>query len=124
MSISILIADDHTLVRQGLRAALESQPDFKILGEARDGVEAIEFSERLKPDVLILDISMPRLNGLDAIPSVRQVSPRSRIVILSSHSHSAYIRAAMNRGAVGYIRKNGDKIETLIDTIREVVAGK
>jgi DNA-binding NarL/FixJ family response regulator len=124
MSISILIADDHPSVRQSLRALLETQADFTILGEARDGIEAVEFSECLKPDVLILDISMPQLNGLDAIPLVCQVSPRSRIVMLSNHSHSTYRRTALDNGADGYIHKNGDEIESLIDTIREVAAGK
>jgi two-component system response regulator NreC len=124
MSISILIADDHIVVRQSLRALLETQVDFTILDEAHDGIEAVELSERLKPDVLILDISMPRLNGLDAIPLVRQVSPWSRIVMLTNHSHSTYRQKAMNNGADRYIYKNGVEIESLIETIREVAAGK
>ena len=122
MSISILIADDHPSVRQSLRALLETQADFTILGEARDGIEAVEFSERLKPDVLILDISLPRLNGLDAIHLVRRVSARSRIVMLTSHLDQNCIRAAMKNGANGYVHKS--EIETLIDTIRKVVTGE
>jgi DNA-binding NarL/FixJ family response regulator len=122
MSISILIADDHPSVRQSLRALLETQVDFTILGEARDGIEAVEFSERLKPDVLILDISLPRLNGLDAIHLVRRVSARSRIVMLTSHLDQNCIRAAMKKGANGYVHKS--EIETLIDTIRKVVTGE
>jgi two-component system response regulator NreC len=105
MSISILIADDHAAVRQSLRAFLETQVDFTILGEAHDGIEAVELSERLKPDVLILDISMPRLNGLDAIHLIRQVSPRSRIVMLTNHSHTTYLKAAIKKGVDGYIAK-------------------
>lgn len=117
-----MIADDHEIVRQALRAMLELETDFTILGEARDGVEAVELSEHMQPDVLILDISMPNMNGFETIPRVRQVSPRSRIVILTNHSHWTYVQEARNKGVDGYVHKGVDSVETLIPTIRKVVS--
>ena len=88
MSVTTLVlADDHHVVRQGLRALLEAEPDFSILGEAADGLEVAGVVERLKPDVLVLDLMMPGLNGLDVVRQVRQRSPHTRVVILSMHSN-------------------------------------
>ena len=123
MSISIVIADDHTYVRQGLKSLLETQDGFTIQGEARDGVEAVEFCEHLQPDVLILDISMPRLNGLDAISLVHQVSSRTRIIIFSNHASQDYAQKALNAGAFGYVLKDPEDIYFLVQAIREVNAG-
>src|SRR6202790_2876990 len=94
MAISIVLADDHPIVRRGLQAVLEQEPDFSIVGVAFDGLEAVRLAERLKPDVLILDLMMPGLSGLEVMRILRERSSRSRIVVLSMHSTRAFIAQA------------------------------
>ena len=101
MSISIVLADDHPVVRRGMQALLESEPDFSIVGVAADGLETVRLAERLKPDVLVLDLMMPGLSGLEALRIIRERSPRSRIVILSMYSSSAFVAQALQNGAIG-----------------------
>jgi len=120
---TILLADDHHVVRQGLRVLLEAQPDFQLVGEAGDGLEAVQLTERLRPDVLIIDLVMPSLNGLEATRQVSQRSPHTRVVILSMHANEAYVLEALRNGAAGYVLKDSSAAD-LVHAVREVVAGR
>ena len=122
-SVRILLADDHTILRHGVRLMLERQPDFQVVGEAENGREAIELTLRENPDVVILDIAMPLLNGIEAAKRITEEQPKTAVVILSMHSDEAYILKALRAGARGYLLK--DSAETdLIHAIRAVSAGK
>jgi two-component system response regulator NreC len=124
MSVTtIVLADDHHVVRQGLRTLLESESDFRVIGEAGDGLEAVQLVERLQPDVLVLDLMMPSLNGLEVTRRVGQRSPQTRIVILSMHSSEAYVLEALRHGAAGYVIKASSAAD-LIKAVREVTAGR
>jgi len=103
MSVSILLADDHHIVRQGLRSLLEAQPDFKVIGEAGDGLEAVQMVERLHPQVTVLDLMMPGLNGLEV---ARRIGDQTLVIILSMHSNEAYVMEALRNGARAYILKD------------------
>ncbi len=104
--IRILLADDHTIVRQGLARLLEEQRDLKIVGEATNGQIAIEKAERLKPDILIMDIAMPRMNGIEAAKRIRKTVPETKIIILSMYSHEHYIHELLECGVSGYLLKD------------------
>lgn len=119
----ILLADDHTIVRQGLRALLESDPHFRLVGEAGDGIEAVRMAERLKPDILITDVMMPGLNGLEVTRQVSKSVPRTRIIILSMYTNDAYVLEALKNGASGYVLKDSHASD-LIEAVREVAAGR
>lgn len=122
-SLRILLADDHTILRHGLRLMLERQPDFTVVGEAENGREAVELTLRENPDVVILDIAMPLLNGIEAAKRITEEHSKTAVVILSMHSDEAYILKALRAGARGYLLK--DSAETdLIHAIRAVSAGK
>lgn len=121
--ITIVLSDDHNIVRQGLRALLESESDFKLVGEAEDGLKAVHLVEQLKPNVLILDLSMPNLNGLDVCRRIHKNVPDTKIIILSMHSNESYVQEALTLGASGYVLKKNDAVE-LIRAIREVTAGR
>ncbi len=123
MSVKILLADDHPIVRQGLRALLEAERGFRIVGEAGDGLEVADLVERLKPDVLVLDLMMPGLNGLEVTRQVTQRSPRTHIVILSMQDNEAYVLEALRNGADGYVLKQSTSDE-LVRAVREVIAGR
>jgi DNA-binding NarL/FixJ family response regulator len=120
---TIVLADDHHVVRQGLRTLLESESDFRIVGEAGDGLEAVQLVERLQPNVLVLDLMMPCLNGLEVTRQVSQRSPQTRVVILSMHSSEAYVLEALRHGAAGYVLKASSAAD-LIKAVREVAAGR
>jgi two-component system response regulator NreC len=120
---TIVLADDHHVVRQGLRTLLESETDFRVIGEAGDGLEAVQLVERLQPDVLVLDLMMPSLNGLEVTRQVGQRSPQTRVVILSMHSSEAYVMEALRHGAAGYVIKASSAAD-LIKAVREVAAGR
>jgi DNA-binding NarL/FixJ family response regulator len=117
----ILLADDHTIVRRGIRSLLESHPDFTVIGEVSDGLEAVEMIENEAPDVVLMDITMPNLNGLDATRQVMQGKTNTKIVILSMHANTVYAVRALKNGAVGYILKNADEQEIfhVIETVME-----
>src|SRR6202521_760404 len=123
MAISIILADDHPVVRRGMQALLESEPGFSVVGVAADGLETVRLTERLKPGVLVLDLMMPGLSGLEALRILRERSPRTRIVILSMHSSSAFIAQALQNGAIGYVLK-GCPEEDLVRAVREAAAGR
>jgi DNA-binding NarL/FixJ family response regulator len=119
---TIVLADDHHVVRQGLRALLESEPDFRLVGEAGDGLEAVRIVERLQPQILVVDLMMPGLNGLEVTRQVSQRT-RTRVVILSMHSSDAYVLEALKNGACGYVLKDSQSAD-LLHAIREVAAGR
>lgn len=104
-TINILIADDHAIVRSGVRQLLTSQTDMDIVGEAEDGTAALKLVKKLKPDVVLLDIAMPGLNGLETIGLMREAAPETRIVILSMHAKESYVHQALSAGALGYVLK-------------------
>jgi DNA-binding NarL/FixJ family response regulator len=105
-SIRILIADDHTIVRQGLARLLEEQPDLKVIGEATNGQDAVDKTLELKPDIAILDIAMPRMNGIEAAKRIRKRLPETKIIILSMYSHEHYIDELLETGVSGYLLKD------------------
>jgi len=119
----ILLADDHHLVRQGLKALLEGEPHFRLVGEAGDGIEAVRLAERLRPDVLITDVVMPGLNGLEVTRQVTKIVPKTRILILSMYANDAYVFEALRNGASGYVLKESQASD-LVKAIREVAAGR
>jgi DNA-binding NarL/FixJ family response regulator len=122
-AIRIVVADDHTILRRGLRLVLERESDLRVIGEASNGREAIEAAERDKPDVIVMDIGMPLLNGIEATRRISADHPKTAVVILSVHSDEAYILRALKAGARGYLLK--DSAETdLIQAVRAVAAGK
>jgi len=103
--ITVLLADDHKVIRKELRKMLEVESDLEVVGEAANGKQAVEMAWKLRPAVIVMDISMPKLNGLDATQQILQVLPATRVLILSSHSGEAYVESAMAIGAAGYIDK-------------------
>ena len=121
--IRILLADDHTVMRSGLRALLERQPDFQVIGEAADGHEAVELAEKLSPNVAVVDVAMPRLNGLDATQQITSRYPAIAVVVLSMHSDEGYVVRALKAGARGYLLKDSAEAD-LISAIRAVNDGK
>jgi two-component system response regulator NreC len=104
--IKIFLADDHTIVRQGLAKLLEAEPNIKVVGEAQDGREAVNKVQRLNPDIVIMDIAMPLLNGIEATRQIKKILPQTKIIILSMHSHDRYISELINLGASGYLLKD------------------
>ena len=119
----ILLADDHHIVRQGLKSLLEVEPHFRLVGEAGDGIEAVRLAERLRPDVLITDVMMPGLNGLEVARQVTKGDSRTRVVILSMYADEAYVFEALRNGASGYVLKEAQASD-LVKAVREVAAGR
>jgi len=118
-----MLADDHQVVRKGLRALLSSEPDFKIIGEAGDGLETVKLVEELQPDVLVLDLMMGGINGLEVTRQLNRKNPKTGIVILSMHSNEAYVLEALRCGAKAYILKESSP-EELVRAIKEVSNGR
>ncbi len=123
MSISIFVADDHAIVRQGVRSLLETQGDIEIVGDADNGRDAVSQVIQLQPDVAILDIAMPKLNGLDAAQQIREACPPVQIIILSMHATTEHIFHALKAGARGYLLKESAVAE-IVDAIRAVHVGR
>ncbi|HVR30590.1 MAG TPA: response regulator transcription factor, partial [Thermoanaerobaculia bacterium] len=121
MRIRILLADDHLMVRQGIRAVLERE-GFDVVAEAMDGREAVKLAGRLKPDVAVLDIAMPLLNGIDAAREIRRVSPRTKTTLLTVHEENQYVVEALRAGVTGYVVKT-KAADDLVKAIREVSLG-
>jgi DNA-binding NarL/FixJ family response regulator len=123
MSVTVLLADDHPIVRQGLRHLLEAEPNLKVVGEASNGLEAVQLVEKFKPDVLIVDIVMPELNGLEVLKQVRERSPATCCIVLSMQSADVYVVEALRAGALGYVLKETGPSE-LINAINQVIQGQ
>ena len=121
--LTILIADDHTLVRQGLRKILEVQPDWTVVAEAGDGREAVQQTLQLKPDVVILDLAMPRLNGVEAVQQIARRANGTRVLVLSMYADEAYVTRAVRAGAAGYLLKDSADTD-LIRAVTAVAQGK
>ena len=120
--MKILLADDHTIVRQGLKLILSAHPDMEVVGEAANGREAVEMADKLRPDVVLMDVQMPELNGIEATKKMVAAQPRIRILVLSMHKESVYVREILKAGARGYILK--DAIDTeLLNAVRSVAKG-
>ena len=120
---TIVLADDHQVVRQGLRALLESDSRFRVVGETGSGLEVARLVERLRPDVLVLDMMMPGLNGLEAARQVKRRSPNTHVIILSMHKDESYVIEALKNGASAYVLKDSSA-EELIKAIDEAISGR
>ncbi|MFQ6026508.1 MAG: response regulator [Dehalococcoidia bacterium] len=121
--IRVLIADDHPVVRQGLRLLIDTEPNLELVGEASDGVEAVEMTNSLQPDVLLLDLMMPRLSGIEAIAEIKKSNPDARILVVTSFAEDEKVFSAIKSGALGYLLKDSSPHE-LLDAIREVYRGE
>jgi len=123
MSITILLADDHKLVRDGLRAILEGQADLAVIGAAADGREAVRQASQRCPDVVVMDLTMPQLNGIEAGHQIHEICPDTQVIILSMHANPEFVLRALQAGARGYILKETAGVE-VVDAIRTVHAGQ
>jgi len=122
-TIRILIADDHAIVREGLRALIGTKPDMELVGEAADGVEAVLKARSLRPDVILLDLVMPRKDGIEAIGEIKRENPKARILVLTSFAEDEKVFPAIQSGALGYLLKDSSPQE-LLQAIREVYRGE
>ncbi|HLI86368.1 MAG TPA: response regulator transcription factor [Bryobacteraceae bacterium] len=123
MTIRILLADDHIVMRDGLRALLERQPDMAVVAEAADGRECVQLAEEQTPDVVVMDIGMPNMNGIEATRRITSAQPRCAVVILSMHQDESYILRALKAGAKGYLLKDSARSD-LLEAIRAVARGR
>lgn len=119
----IVIAEDHTILREGLQALISSNPHFEIVGEAKDGREAVRCVEKLMPDLILVDLSMPRMHGIEAVREIRTRSPETKILVLTVHRKEEYVRAALEAGADGYVLKDATHAELLV-AMENVLEGK
>jgi two-component system, NarL family, response regulator NreC len=121
--IHILLADDHAVVRQGFKMILAAQPDMEIVGEAGNGREALDLAGQLQPDVIVMDVAMPELNGIEATRRIAALSPRSRVLALSMHKDSVYVREILRAGARGYLLKDSISSD-LLAAVRAIARGE
>jgi len=121
--ITVLLVDDHSLVRRGFRRMLEDEPDIKVVGEAGDGSDAVRLAQELRPQVIVMDMAMPGLNGQQATIEILKVLPKTNILMLSMYSEENYVRNALGAGARGYILKNAAEVD-LASAVRKVAAGQ
>lgn len=121
--VRVLLADDHAVLREGLSALIERQEDMEVVAQARDGLEAVELCVDRRPDVAVIDLSMPRMSGLAAIEEIRQRSPETRVVVLTMHDNARHLRSALDAGAVGYLVKELVSRE-ILEAIRAAHAGQ
>jgi DNA-binding NarL/FixJ family response regulator len=122
MAIRIILADDHALVRQGIRSLLDKLDDIEVVGEVNNGREALELSRTSQPDIVLMDITMPDLNGLEALNRMKKACPTTRVIMLSVHGGEEYFQQALDSGAAGYLLKDADQMELEL-AIRTVVRG-
>ena len=120
--INIVLADDHVLIRKGLRAMFESDSEINVVGEASNGLEALEAAKKYKPDILVLDIRMPEMTGLEAAAKLNEYSPATKAVILSMHDSEEYVLQALDAGAYGYVLKDTDKSE-FVKALKQIYGG-
>jgi two-component system response regulator NreC len=120
---TIILADDHHVVRQALRTLLEAEPDLFVVGETADGLEVVDLVDRMQPDVLVVDLMMPGLNGLDITRDISLRSSRTQVVILSMHANEAYVAEALKNGAVGYVLKDS-QAKDLVQAVRQAGLGQ
>jgi two-component system, NarL family, response regulator NreC len=121
-SIKILLADDHTIVRQGLKLIISAHPDLEVVGEAANGRDAVDMAEKLRPDMVLMDVAMPEVNGIEATRRLLSANARIKVLVLSMHKEAVYVREILKAGARGYILK--DAIDTeLLNAIRSVAKG-
>lgn len=121
--LKVLLVDDHALVRRGFRRMLEDEPTIQVVGEASDGMEAVERAEQLRPDVIVMDCALPQFNGIEASRRILAKRPETAILMLSMHSEDTLIRQAMEAGAKGYVLKNAMDLD-LVSAIKKVAEGK
>ena len=121
--VTVLLVDDHALVRRGFRRMLEDEPSFKVVGEASDGAEAVQRAAELKPDVIVMDCALPQMNGIQATRKILGELPAARVLMLSMHSEDTLVRQALEAGARGYILKNAMDLD-LVSAIKKVAAGQ
>jgi DNA-binding NarL/FixJ family response regulator len=121
--ISVLLVDDHSLVRRGFRRMLEDEPDIHVVGEASDGLEAVNLARSLKPQVIVMDCALPEINGLQATRKILEFAPQTLVLMLSMHTEETWVRQAMEAGARGYVLKNALDLE-LGSAIRRLVSGE
>ena len=119
----VIIGEDHTILREGLSALISALPDYQVVDEAKDGIETIEAVDELSPDLVLIDISMPKLNGIKAIREIKARHPQTKIVVLTVHDEEEYVLAAYRAGAEGYVLKNAPKDE-LTEALSEVSNGR
>jgi NarL family two-component system response regulator LiaR len=121
--IRVLLADDHIIVREGTREFVQREPDMEVVGEAGDGEEAVKLANELKPDVVVMDIRMPKLNGIEATKKIKERRPSTAVLVLTAYENDQYIFALLEAGAAGYLLK-GVRVHEVIDAIRAVYAGE
>jgi len=121
--LKVLLVDDHALVRRGFRRMLEDEPSFQVVGEASDGLEAVQCAEKLEPDVIVMDCALPQINGIEASRRILANRPETAILMLSMHSEDTLIRQAMEAGAKGYVLKNAMDLD-LVSAIKKVAKGE
>ena len=121
--VRIVIAEDHTILREGLRSLLSSDPNLEVVGEAEDGREAIQCVEKFKPNLILTDLSMPRMNGMEAIKEIKRQSPETKILVLTVHKAEEYILSTFQAGADGYLLKDSTHAE-LVMAVKKVLSGK
>lgn len=121
--VRILLADDHTIVRQGLRKVLEERPEWEVVAEAGDGREAVRLAEQHRPDVAIVDVAMPLLNGIETTRQITKRVPNARVLVLSMHADEAYVTQILQAGATGYLLKDSADVD-LVKAVEEAVSGR
>jgi DNA-binding NarL/FixJ family response regulator len=122
-ALRILLADDHTVVRQGLRRVLEERPEWQVVAEAGDGRDAVRLAEQFKPDVAVVDVAMPLLNGIEATRQITRRAPQTRVLVLSMYSDEAYVTQMLKAGATGYLLKDSADVD-LLQAVQAVSQGK